>query len=293
MARRLAFLFPGQGQLPTDIPPLDTELENLYERAEAEGLSVREWVRRGDTERLSHTDAAQPTVFLDSLSRAELLRARGLEPAVVAGHSLGEYAALVSAGVLPAETALSLVIRRGYLMAGVSGGMTAVLKLDLAAVSQLCAAVGRDATIANYNGARQFVVAGPLETLDDLERGAAAAGGRALRLAVSGPFHSPLMEPAQAALAPAIAASRFSSPRRTFVSSVTGRTEDDTQTLRALLARQITSSVRWTDVVASLSALGVTDAIEVGPGTVLTQLGKRASEEIRFQSFEEAFHAWI
>ena len=291
MASATAFLFPGQGQLPTDVLALAPKLDGLYQRAEEEGLLLRDWIRSGQGERLSQTDAAQPAVFLDSLARGEILESGGRVPDVVAGHSLGDYTALVVAGVLSAEAALSLVIRRGRLMAEVRGGMTAVLRLDHAAVAKLCADVGRGATIANQNGETQFVVSGSVDVLDDIERAAVAHGGRAIRLAVSGPFHSPAMEPAQSALQGAIAGTPFSPPHCAFVSSVTGQLEEDPGVLKALLARQMTAPVLWTNVIRTLAALGVTEAMEVGAGNVLTQLGRRAETRVQFRSFEEVSHA--
>jgi [acyl-carrier-protein] S-malonyltransferase len=290
MNGHVAFLFPGQGNLPSDIPQA-ASVEPLLARAEKEGLAIREWTRAGDAARLSRTDIAQPTVFLDSLARCALLEARGVVPSVVAGHSLGEYAALVAAGVFPAEKGLDLVLHRGRLMAPIPGGMTAIVKLDSATVAAVCAAVGRGAVVANHNGPRQFVVSGTLDALDDVEERVAELGGRAIRLDVSGPFHSPAMRPAQDALVPRIAATTFAPPRCTFVSSVSGRNESHPDSLRTLLARQITAPVRWTDVLATLAELGVTRAIEVGEGTVLTQLGKRAGHAVRFDTFEEVLHA--
>lgn len=289
MAELTAFLFPGQGQLPTGILGVPS-VAPLYATAERQGLALRAWVESGDTPRLSQTDAAQPAVFLDSLSRCALLEAAGTVPEVVAGHSLGEYAALVAAGVLAADAALDLVLRRGRLMASVPGGMAAVVKLDHNTVVDACAAVGRGAVVANYNGTAQFVVSAPLDALEDLEHRVAGLGGRAIRLGVSGPFHSPAMRPAEEALGPWIAAASFAPPRPRFVSSVTGRLESDPAALKSLLARQMTAPVRWVDVLAALAELGVTRAIEIGRGSVLTQLGKRSGHPIRFESFEEVFH---
>lgn len=291
MTERVAFLFPGQGQLPPDVPPLPPQLERLYELAEREGLDIRTWIAHHDISRLSPTDVAQPAVFLDSLARCSILVSRGLSPHAVAGHSLGEYAALVAAGVLPQDAAFDLVLRRGRLMASVPGGMAAILKLDLATVTDVCAAVGRDAVVANHNGTQQFVVSAPLGALDDIARRVAELGGRAIRLDVSGPFHSPAMHSAEAELAPAIARVQFAVPRLTFVSSVTGSVENDAATLRSLLARQMTAPVRWTDVLDTLVRLGVTRAIEIGGGSVLTQLGRRATSVVRFVTFEEVSDA--
>jgi [acyl-carrier-protein] S-malonyltransferase len=293
MRDRVAFLFPGQGRLPAQLPPLSPDLEALYADTETRGLELRGWIRSGDLERLTPTAAAQPAVFLDSLAKLASLRERGLEPDVVAGHSLGEYSALVAAQVLPARTALDLVCRRGRLMAGVQGGMSALLKLDHEVVARLCAAADGRVVIANHNGPGQLVVSGPLDALAHVERLAADSGGRAVRLALSGPFHSPLMQPAEAGLAPFLKQASYEPPRAVFVSSVSGRPERDPAALQALLMTQITAPVRWADVLHSLADLGVTQAIEVGVGSVLTQLGKRSGVRVSFHAFEEVGDAGV
>ncbi len=288
MAQRVAFLYPGQGTLPREVVPAPADLEALYDLAAEAGLPLREWIVEGNTERLTCTDAAQPAIFLDSVVRTDLLKVAGVVPDVVAGHSLGEYPALVAAGVVAAEGALRLVLRRGALMSGIPGGMAAVVKLDLEAVRSLCREIGPEVHIANHNGPTQVVVSGSAAGLETLAKAVKSQGGQALPLQVSGPFHSPFMRPAEDALAPEIARTPFSVPRVPIVSSVSGARESDTTRLRALLATQITSCVRWMDVLAALDVLGTTHAVEVGPGNVLTNLGRRATERIRFVTYKEA-----
>jgi [acyl-carrier-protein] S-malonyltransferase len=288
MAQRVAFLYPGQGTLPREVVPAPADLEALYGLAAEAGLSLREWILEGNTERLIRTDAAQPAIFLDSVVRTAFLKAAGVVPNLVAGHSLGEYPALVAAGVLAAEDALRLVLRRGALMSGIPGGMAAVVKLDLEAVRTLCREIGPEVHVANHNGRTQVVVSGSAVGLETLAKVVASRGGQTLPLQVSGPFHSPFMRPAEDALAPEIARTPFAVPRVPIVSSVSGAAEHDTTRLRALLAAQITSCVRWMDVLDGLEALGTTLAVEVGPGNVLTNLGRRATERIRFVTYKEA-----
>ena len=151
-ADRIAFLYPGQGTLPREIVPAPDDLERLYAIAEDAGLPLRRWIRDADVDRLSRTDAAQPALFLDSLVRTAALHSSGLAPDVVAGHSLGEYSALVAAGVLAPHDALRLILRRGSLMRDVLGGMVAVVKLDLETVRSLCREIGPDLHVANHNG---------------------------------------------------------------------------------------------------------------------------------------------
>ncbi len=288
MAQHVAFLYPGQGTLPPEVVPAPADLEALYGLAAEAGLSLREWILEGDTERLIRTDAAQPAIFLDSVVRTALLETAGIVPGIVAGHSLGEYPALVAAGVLAAEDALRLVLRRGALMSGIPGGMAAVVKLDLEAVRTLCREIGPEVHVANHNGRTQVVVSGSAVGLETLAKVVAGRGGQTLPLKVSGPFHSPFMRPAEDALAPEIARTPFAVPRVPIVSSVSGAAEHDANRLRTLLATQITSCVRWMDVLDALEALGTTLAVEVGPGNVLTNLGRRATERIRFVTYKEA-----
>ncbi len=288
MAQRVAFLYPGQGTLPREVVPAPANLETLYGIAANAGLPLREWIAAGDTERLTRTDAAQPTIFLDSVVRTARLQAAGVIPNVVAGHSLGEYPALVAAGVLTAEDALRLVLRRGALMSGIPGGMMAVVKLDLERVRSLCEEITPRVHVANHNGPTQVVVSGSAAGLDVLAKVVKSYGGQALPLQVSGPFHSPFMRPAEDALAPEIARTPFLVPRVSIVSSVSGRTESDPVRLKELLTTQTTACVRWLDVLDSLVAMGTTHAVEVGPGNVLTNLGHRATDRIRFLTFKEA-----
>jgi len=264
------------------------DLEQLYDIAERAGLPLRRWIREGCADRLSQTDAAQPALFLDSLVRTAALLSSGLTPDVVAGHSLGEYSALVAAAVLAPQDGLRIVLRRGSLMRDVRGGMVAVVKLDLETVRSLCREIGPDAHVANHNGPAQVVVSGAAAVLDAVVTAAAARGGRGLRLAVSGPFHSPLMRPAEAALAPEIESASFSAPRTPILSSVSGAEEGDPGRLKALLVTQMTSCVLWADVLAALEARGVTHAVEVGAGDVLTNLGRRTLKGIRFLTYQEA-----
>ncbi len=288
MTQRIAFLYPGQGTLPQEVVRTLTDLETLYGIAADAGLPLRDWIVAGNTGRLTRTDAAQPAIFLDSVARTALLQAAGVVPNVVAGHSLGEYSALVAAEVLAAEDALRLVLRRGALMSGVPGGMAAVVKFDLERVRSLCGEIGSSVHVANHNGPTQVVVSGTAAGLEALAKAVKSQGGQALPLQVLGPFHSPFMRPAEVALAPEIARTPFSVPRVPIVSSVSGAAESDTIRLKALLATQITSCVRWMDVLGTLAVMGTTHAVEVGAGNVLTNLGRRATDRIRFVTYKEA-----
>jgi len=290
MQKKIAFLFPGQGTVPSS-PPVDGRRgERLLALAEQAGIPILSMLQNGDHDRLVRTENAQPAIFIDSLSKEEALRSRGIVPAAVAGHSLGEYAALVSSGVIPSpEDALAVVIDRGRLMGRVhGGGMAAILKLPLAKVEQICDGIDGAVNVANINGPTQIVISGNLESLQAAMDACQDAGGRVIKLDVSGPFHTPLLATAQAALAPSIERLEFLAANIPFVSSVSGRMESDPTTIRSLLLTQITACVQWVSTIESLVKLGIDVAIEVGPGKVLTNMGRRITDRIEFVTFEEA-----
>jgi len=286
MPSRTAFLFPGQGRTLEALPSNIGSFSHLLDLTRDAGLQLTEWIESGQTARLTETNAAQPALLLDSLSRERLLREAGWKPDCVAGHSLGEYAALVSAGVLAPPDAMRAVIERGRLMNQVRGTMAAILKLDIETVSQLCA--DSEAVVANHNAITQIIISGPNDAVIDVMQRAKSLGARAIPLSVSGPFHSPLMKPAQDSLLHFLQALDFSRPAHRVISGVSGRVETDPEVLRELLCRQITAIVRWVDVSHQLERLAVDTAIEIGSGDVLTRLGRRSDSSIRFLTFEEA-----
>ncbi len=288
MSHSVAFLYPGQGRIPEVLPPPSDRVDSLFDLAAARGLPLRKWISEGKTDVLGLTENAQPALFIDSTAREEALRAAGWRPDVAAGHSLGEYCALVSSGVLRPFDGLEAVIERGRAMSGIDGTMAAILKLDLAAVQSLCREVGSGVCVANHNGPSQIVVSGEPASVEELSRRAEEAGGRSVPLRVSGPFHSPLMLPAQNKLEPFLRRLDFAPPAVPIISSVTAAVERDPEALREILCRQITARVRWYDVIRRLEELGVTTAVEVGAGDVLTRLGARMETRIRFTTYEEA-----
>jgi [acyl-carrier-protein] S-malonyltransferase len=286
MPPRTAFLFPGQGRVLDTLPPNIDQFRELLDVTQQAGLSLEQWIAEGQTDRLTRTDAAQPALLLDSLCRETLLTSAGWSADCVAGHSLGEYAALVSGGVLHPRDAMRAVVERGRLMGHVEGTMAAILKLDLETVVGLCA--DTTAVAANHNAPAQIVVSGPEPDVQTVLSRAEAEGGRAIPLQVSGPFHSPLMQDAQDALTGVLNSIDFAQPRIPVVSGVSGRVEREAESLRALLVRQITAMVRWVDVTDTLTQLQIDTAIEVGAGDVLTRLGRRSGAAIQFLTFEEA-----
>lgn len=289
MSHAIAFLFPGQGKVPEALPPGSERIERLFTLAEERGLPLRTWIAEGRSDTLARTENAQPALFIDCLAREENLRAAGWTPDAVAGHSLGEYSALVSSGVLGALDGLRAVIERGRVMRGIDGTMAAILRLDIDAIQSLCVEVGPGVCIANHNGPTQIVVSGEPASVEELSRRAEEVGGRSIALRVSGPFHSPLMKPAQDALEPFLRRLEFGAPEiPMMVSSVTGTVQRDPEQLRETLCRQITARVRWLDVIHQLEGLDIAVAVEAGSGDVLTRLGRRMPTGIRFITYEEA-----
>ena len=285
---KIAFLFPGQGQLLSGLPPASAVAAHLLQFAESNGLPLQKLLQAEDRTPLSRTEYAQPIILIDSLAKAEALRSKGIVPDTVAGHSLGEYAALVTAGAISPEDALKVVIERGRLMGGVNGAMAAVVKLPVEETVRICESFSPNVVVANYNGPAQTVISGTESAVKRAMETFEGAGAKVIPLAVSGPFHSPFMNKAQAALAPAIEELAFRRPRVPIISSVSGEREEDPAMLKRLLLTQITSSVRWLNVVQGLVKGKVTVAVEAGPGNVLSGLGKRITSKIDFLSFEEA-----
>ena len=293
MTQSAAFLFPGQGSLPKALPPGGKSNDDLFDMARETGLDLRTWISEGNVEALTRTNAAQPTLLIDSLSRLRLLRSAGWKPLYVAGHSLGEYGALVAADVLTEADALRIVLERGRLMNGVEGAMAAIVKLDLDTVTQMCEDHGPSVYVANHNGEAQVVVSGSHEAVQRVVAAAPDHGGRGIPLKVSGPFHTPFMNPAQDALATVIEQTKFREPSCPVVSSVSGRVEREAAHLKSLLLGQITACVRWVDVVRTLQAEGVTRTVEVGSGDVLTGLGRRITHEIEFFTIKEVLDGGV
>ncbi|MGC9529856.1 MAG: ACP S-malonyltransferase [Candidatus Bipolaricaulaceae bacterium] len=288
----VAFLFPGQG---SHRPGMGERLlaapwaEGLVREAEeACGLPLREIILER-AEALEDTQVAQPAILLvERLACAALERA-GRRPRAVAGHSLGEYAALAAANSLPWQEAFTVVAVRGRAMAEAArqqpGGMIALLGLSAEAAVQIAEQTG--CHVANYNAPGQTVLSGELGALQRAAALARDRGGRPRRLPVAGAFHSPRVQEAESTLATYLQRVSIAPPKVTFVSSTTGQPEDDPERILCLLCRQMTSPVRWTSVLACLPQLGVREAVEAGPGQVLTRLGSTTCPEVRFRALGE------
>ena len=275
------FLFPGQGSLRPAMgaPWVDTPSWAVVERLSAVlGRDLGELLVSADASTLQQTRNAQPATFALSLVALDRLRAGGVKADAVAGHSLGEYTALVAAGALDEAEAMRLVGARGEAMQAASdtnpGTMAAVIGLDPDPVAEACAE-GDGAWIANDNAPGQIVIAGTSEGIAGAGDAAKRRGAtRVLPLAVGGAFHSPLMAPAQPALDAALESAPFASPDLPVVANVDAEVHAD-DGWRPLLAAQLCQPVRWRQSLMSLARLGATEFVELGPGDALSGMVKR------------------
>jgi [acyl-carrier-protein] S-malonyltransferase len=289
--RQTAGIFPGQGSQSVGMGQAFSEARTVIRATFAEadavlGFPLSALCFTGPDAELKCTTNAQPALLTVSTAYWRALQEDGLTCGMVAGHSLGEYSALVAAGALTFPDALRLVRRRGELMEAAAnnhpGGMAAVLGMADADVAALCvevAATHGTLVAANYNAPGQVVVSGVAAAIAAVREIARARGGRVLPLPVSGAFHSPLMAEAAAGFATALAEVVIHTPTVPVVQNVTALPTSDPTTLREGLARQITGSVLWTSSVQGMAAAGITRFVEVGPGAVLTGLLKRILPE--------------
>jgi len=283
---KIAFLFPGQGSqyvgMGKEFLDSDPEARLLLEQAEAvSGYPLRRLCLEGTMEELTRTAYLQPAVTVLNLMALQALQRAGVVADLVAGHSLGEYSALCGAGVVSFADALRLTSERGRLMereaAGNPGGMAAILGLDIAQVSAIVAAVREQGiiTVANHNSAQQIVISGAASPLAAAAELAAAQGGKAITLKVSGAWHSELVVGAVPDFSAFMATIAFQAPVCPLLFNVTAAEEQDPTAIRAIMARQIASSVRWFEIITICLDRGIETFIEVGPKTVLSGLLKK------------------
>jgi len=290
----LALLFPGQGSqsvgMGRDVHEASPAARAVFEAADAAlGRSLSTLCFDGPEEALLATEVQQPAILTTSIALLRALEERGpVAPAYVAGHSLGEYSALVAAGSLRFEDAVRLVAARGRFMQETvprgEGAMAAVLKAPAGTVEAVCKAVaesmGQRVAPANYNAPGQTVIAGHAEAVEAAGAQLAEQGARVRPLAVSAPFHCVLMEPAAERLAPELAATTFADPDPPVVHNVDAEPGADGARVADRLRRQVTAPVRFVESIQRLAALGVTHALEVGPGRVLSGLVARIDRGI-------------
>lgn len=297
---KLAFVFPGQASqyvgMGKDLYEKYDLAKKYYDEAnEILGIDIKGVSFEGPLEELKQTKITQPAIFVMSVILMELLKEKGITPDITAGHSLGEYAALVCSGAIKYEDALKVVALRGAAMqqAGEDnpGTMAAVIGLDNEKVAEICEQAS-DAGIvqaANFNGAIQTVISGSIEGVKRAMEIAKENKAKIVKeLVVSGAFHSPLMESAVPKLADKLAEVTMNDAEIPVVPNVTAKPETNSAELKNLLIKQVTSPVKWTETMEQMMEFGVTNFVEVGPGKVLQGLGRRLSKDITFKGLETA-----
>ncbi|WP_020209687.1 ACP S-malonyltransferase [Gilvimarinus chinensis] len=305
-AANLAFVFPGQGsqkigmlaELAAHYPIVE---QTFADASQVLGYDLWQRVQEGSQDEINLTECTQPLLLTASVACWRVWCEKGgATPSMMAGHSLGEWSALVCAGVVAFSDAVALVRQRGKLMqeavpAGV-GAMAAIIGLDDAAVKAACDASAQDEVVApvNFNSPGQVVIAGHADAVARAVDACKEAGAkRALPLPVSAPFHTSLMQPAAERLAEQVQATRFSAPQVPVVHNVNAACESDPDKIKALMIEQIYAPVLWVDCVKTMQAGGVERLIECGPGKVLAGLAKRIDRALNATSVEapEEFEA--
>jgi len=291
-----AYVFPGQGAqfvgMGKNMYESSKVAKDLFEKAnDVLGFRITDLMFNRTDEDLRQTKVTQPAVFLHSVILAKTMSDK-FQPSMVAGHSLGEFSALVAAGALSFEDGLLLVSKRAKAMQKACelnpSTMAAIIGLPDATVENICAEINGIVVPANYNCPGQLVISGSVEAVDAacvklLEAGAK----RALKLSVGGAFHSPLMEPAKVELAAAIEDALFSKPICPVYQNVSTIAEIDPVKIKSNLVKQLTAPVKWTQSVQNIIADGATEFVEVGPGKVLQGLVIKINKEITAKSIEE------
>ena len=287
-----AYVFPGQGaQFPgmgKDLYENSTIAKDLFEQAnDILGFRITDIMFEGTAEELKETKVTQPAVFLHSVILAKTIE--NFKPDMVAGHSLGEFSALVANGVLSFEDGLKLVAKRASAMQKVCeithSTMAAILNLDDKIVEDICQNIDGIVVAANYNCPGQLVISGEFKAVElACEKMKEAGAKRALILPVGGAFHSPLMAPAREELAAAILATHFSEPICAVYQNVTASAVSDASEIKNNLITQLTSPVKWTQSVQQMIADGATHFVEVGPGKVLTGLIGKINKEVTVEN---------
>lgn len=291
-----AFVFPGQGAqfvgMGKDMYENSELAKELFEKAnEVLGFRITDLMFEGTDEDLRQTKVTQPAIFLHSVILTKAY-ADKFTPSMVAGHSLGEFSALVAAGALDFEDGLKLVYKRALAMQkaceAVPSTMAAVIGLADEKVEEICASIDGVVVPANYNCPGQLVISGSHEAIDAAcEKLSEAGARRALKLPVGGAFHSPLMDPAKEELAAAIEQTTFKTPICPVYQNVSTKAETDPEVIKRNLVAQLTAPVKWTQSVQNMVADGMEQLVECGPGAVLQGLMKKINKEVPTTSIEK------
>ena len=297
--QQLALVFPGQGSQKVGMlaelgESFSIIKDTFAEASEALAYDMWDLIQNGEQEQLNLTETTQPVLLTASVAVWRLwCEQGGLRPSLLAGHSLGEFSALVCAGALNFADAVRLVRARGqYMQTAVpvgEGAMAAVLGLEDAQIVEICAQAYSAGVVEplNFNSPGQVVIAGQVAAVDQaIELLKAAGAKRAMPLPVSAPFHTSLMRPAGDKLALALADISVQQPNIPVVHNVHGKTESDPAVIKALLVEQIYSAVKWVDCVETMLAAGITHTIECGPGKVLSGLNKRINKSLNCSNID-------
>lgn len=284
-----AYVFPGQGAqfvgMGKDLYDNNAEAKAMFEKAnEVLGFRITDLMFEGTEDDLKQTKVTQPAIFLHSVILAKSLGDE-FKPDMVAGHSLGEFSALVAAGALSFEEGLKLVSARAQAMQKACelrpSTMAAVLALPDEKIEEICNGIDEVVAPANYNCPGQVVISGSIEGIDAAcEQLLAAGAKRAMKLKVGGAFHSPLMQPAQEELSEAIANAKFQTPVCPIYQNVDGKPHTDPEEIKENLIKQLTAPVRWTQDVEAMIADGANGFVELGPGAVLQGLVKKINRQV-------------
>ena len=297
---KTAFLFPGQGSQSVGmgkslIEKFSVAADVFSEADRALGFSISKLCFEGPEEELRKTVNTQPAILTVSIAACRVLQEQGIEPDIAAGHSLGEYSALVAAGVLDFADAVRLVNKRGQFMQEAvplgEGAMAAILGVERNKVIEICAETEKKfgaVQAVNFNCPGQIVIAGAAAAVEKAAEALKAAGAkRTVLLPVSAPFHSSLLKPAAIRLAAELENVPFSPPKTPVVLNVNGKVSTDTAEIKALLVAQAASPVLWEDCVRTVVESGASICIEVGPGKVLTGLTRKIAPEISTLNVED------
>ncbi|AZR72747.1 malonyl CoA-acyl carrier protein transacylase [Anoxybacter fermentans] len=291
MSQKIAFIFPGQGSqkvgMGKDFYDRFIEARKVFQAAdEALGFKISEICFNGPEDELKKTENTQPAILTTSIAILRVLEQFGIKPDMVAGHSLGEYSALVAAGSLSFEDAVKTVRERGRLMVEAvpygKGTMAAIIKLDRKTIEKICAETEGIVEPANYNNPAEVVISGEVEAVRAASEKMKEAGAlKVVELKVSGPFHSSLLQPASDGLAEVLADVEVKDPKVPVIANYTAEPSKTAAEVKENLIKQVSGAVKWQDSVEKMINEGIDTFIEIGPGNVLTKMMKRINRKVK------------